>query len=119
MDATKVSENMGALEFLKRQQKDHHLDIPLSITQFYWAFRIYKSIMCEAYPQRWVELYLYEADIGDTFDHYGEIFYLYYVQFNKTAAAYMEIGINVDWSKRHKDLFQLLVGSSKTRLCDH
>ena len=52
MDATKVSENMGALEFLKSQQKDHHLDRPLSITQFYWAFRIYKSIMCEAYPQR-------------------------------------------------------------------
>ena len=75
--------------------------------------------MCEAYPQRWVELDLYEADIGDTFDHYGEIFYQYYVQFTKTAAAYMVTGIKVDWSKRHKDLFQLLVGSSKTRLCDH
>ena len=119
MDATKVSENMGALEFLKRQQKDHRLDRPLSITQFYRAFGIFKRIMCEAYPQRRVELDLYEADIGDIFDHYGEIFYQYHVQFTKKAAAYMEKGIKVDWSKRHKDLFQLLVGGSKTRLCDH
>ena len=31
----------------------------------------------------------------------------------------MEKGIKVDWSKRHKDLFQLLVGGSKTKLCEH
>ena len=42
---TKVTENMGALEFLKRQQKDHRLDRPLSITQFYRAFGIYKHII--------------------------------------------------------------------------
>ena len=78
MDA-KVPENMGALEFLKRQQKDHRLDRSLSITQFYRAFGIYKRIMCEAYPQRCSELDLYEADIGDIFDHFGEVFYQYHV----------------------------------------
>ena len=71
---TKVTENMGALEFLKRQQKDHCLDRPLSITQFYRAFGIYKHIICEAYPQRCVELDLYEADIGEIFNHYVDVF---------------------------------------------
>ena len=103
----KVPENMGALEFFKRQRKDHHLDRSLSITQFYRAFGIYKRIMCEAYPQRRTELNLYEADIGDIFDHYGEGFYQYHAQFTKKAAAYMEKGIKVDWSKHQKDLFQL------------
>ena len=71
---TKVPENLGALEFLKRQQKDHRLDRPLNIMQFYRAFGIYKRVMCEAYPQRRAELDLYEADIGDIYDHYGEVF---------------------------------------------
>ena len=48
-----------------------------------------------------------------------EIFYQYHVQFSKQAAAYMEKGIKVDLSKRHKDLFQLLVGGVKTKSCDH
>ena len=116
---TKVSENLGVLEFLKRQQKDHRLDRPLNTMQFYRAFGIYKLVMCEAYPQRRAELYLYGADIGDLYDHYGEVFYQYHVKFSKKAAAYMEKGIKVDWSKRHKDLFQLLVGGSKTKLCEH
>ena len=41
------------------------------------------------------------------------------MQFSKQAAAYLEKGIKVDWSKHHKDLFQLLVGGGKTKLCDH
>ena len=75
--------------------------------------------MCEAYPQRRDELDLYEADIGSIFDHYGEVFYQYHVQFTRQAAAYMEKGIKVDWSKRHRDLFQLLIGGCKTKVCDH
>ena len=38
--------------------------------QFYRAFGIYKRVMCETYPQRRAEeLDLYEADIGDIYDH--------------------------------------------------
>ena len=37
----------------------------------------------------------------------------------KQVAAYLENGIEVDWSRRHKDLFQLLIGGSQTRLCEH
>lgn len=75
--------------------------------------------MCEAFPQRRDELDLYEADIRNIYEHYGEVFYQYHVQFTKQAAAYIEKGIKVDWSKRHKDMFQLLSAGSGTKLCDH
>ena len=113
------NDDMNGLEFLRRDRKDHRLDRSLNITQFFKAFGIYKRIMCEAYPLRRTELDLYEADIGNIFEHYGNIFYQYHVQFSKQAAAYLEKGIKVDWSKRHKDLFQLIVGGVKTRSCDH
>ncbi|MBV2113496.1 MAG: hypothetical protein KUF82_21295 [Candidatus Thiodiazotropha sp. (ex Ctena orbiculata)] len=118
-DGLKSAENNAALDFLKHHQRDHRLDRPLSITQFYKAFGIYKRVMCEAFPQRRDELDLYEADVGNIYEHYGEVFYQYHVQFSKQAAAYIEKGIKVDWSKRHKDMFQLLIGGSKTKLCDH
>lgn len=75
--------------------------------------------MCEAYPQRRPELDLYKAYIGTIYEHYGYIFYLYHRQFTKKAAAYLEKGIKIDWSKRDNDLFQLVVGGTKTKMCDH
>ena len=117
-EAPKAStDEMNGLEFLRRDRKDHRLD--RDIIQFYKAFGIYKRIMCEAYPLRRNEIDLYEADIGIIFEHYENIFYQYHVQFSKQAAAYLEKGIKVDWSKRDKDLFQLLVSGVKTNSCDH
>ena len=78
-DSLKSAENNAALDFLRHHQRDHRLDRPLSITQFYKAFGIYKRIMCEAFPQRRDELDLYEADIGNIYEHYGEVFYQYHV----------------------------------------
>ena len=79
MDA-KLPENLGALEFLKHQQKDHchNRTDPLSITHFNRAFRIDKHVMCKAFPQHHVEWNLYEADTGDirVLDHY---FYQYHM----------------------------------------
>lgn len=75
--------------------------------------------MSEAYPQRRLELDLYEADIVNIYEHYGDIFYQYHRQFTKKAAAYLEKGIKIDWSKRDKDLFQLIVGGAKTKLYEH
>ena len=89
-------DNMGGLDQQRRQQRDKHLDRVLSITQFYKAFRIYKRIMCEAYPQRRDELDLYEADIGIILEHYGSVFYQYHVTFSKQTAAYLEKGFKVD-----------------------
>ena len=119
-EAPNITTNeMSGIEFLRQGRKDHRLDRVLTITQFYKAFGIYKRIMCEVYPQRRLELDLYEADIGTIFEHYGEIFYQYHCQFTRKAAAYLEKGIKIDWSKRNKDLFQLVVGGVKTRVCDY
>lgn len=60
---------MIGIELLKRQQRDHRLDRALSITQFFKAFGIYKRVMCVAFPQRKHELELYEADIGNIYEH--------------------------------------------------
>ena len=119
-EAPSVSVNeFSGIELLHQGRRDHRLDRILNITQFYKAFGIYKRVMCETFPQRRPELDLYEADIGNIFEHYGEIFYAYHCQFTKKAAAYLEKGVKIDWSKRNKDLFQLLVGGVKTKLCDH
>ena len=62
---------------------------------------------------------MYEADIGNIFDHFGNLFYQYHVQFTRKAAAYLEKGIKIDWSKRNTELFQLIVSGAKAKLCDH
>ena len=81
-DTSKLpADNMVAVELIKRQQRDHRLDRALTITQFYKAFGVYKRIMCEAFPQRRDELDLYEADIGNIYEHYGDVFYQYHIQF--------------------------------------
>ena len=114
-----TTNEFSGLELLRKSRRDHRLDRPLNITQFYKAFGIYKRVMCEAFPQRRLELELYEADIGNIFDRFGSLLYQYHVQFTRKAAAYLEKGIKIDWSKRNTELFQLIVGGAKAKLCDH
>ena len=114
-----TTSEFSGLELLRQNRRDHRLDRSLTITQFYRGFGIYKRVMCEAYPQRSVELDLYEADIGNIFDQFGNLFYQYHVQFSRKATAYLENGIKVNWSKGDKDMFQLIVGGAKAKLCDH
>lgn len=78
-----TTNDLSGLELLRQSRRDHRLDKPLSIAQFYQAFGIYKRIMCEAFPQRRLELDLYEADIGNICQHYGDIFYQYHVRFSR------------------------------------
>ena len=116
---TMAPENLSGLDFLKRDSRDHRLDRQLSISQFFKAFGVYKRIMCKAFPLRRTELDLYEADIGNIYSHYGDIFYQYHVQFSKQAAAYLGKGIKVEWAKRDNGLFQLLICGAETKICEH
>ena len=104
---------------LRRQQRDHRLERVLNISHFCKAFGIFKRVICEAFPQRRDEFDLYEVEIGNIHEHYGEGFLQISCPVFKQAAVYMEKGIKIDWFKRHKGLFQLLVGGTKTKLCDH
>ena len=98
--------DMNGLEFLKKDRRDHRLDRALTITQFTKAFGVYKRVICEAYPLRRNELDLFEADIGNIYEHILPVS----CAVLQTSSAYLKKGIKVDWSKRHKDLFQLIVG---------
>ena len=105
-----TTNEFSELELLRKSRRDYPLDRPLNITQFYKAFGIYKRVMCEAFPQRRLELELYEADIGNIFDHFGNLFYQYHVQFTRKAAAYLEKGIKIDWSKRNTEFVSAYCG---------
>ena len=48
-----------------KEKPDPRLNNTLTLAQFIQAFGIYKSIMCESYPLRRLELDLYERDIVD------------------------------------------------------
>ena len=80
----------NGIQFLRQGRRDHRLDRVLTITQFYKAFGIYKRTKCEVFPQCRLELDLYEAEIGNIYEHYGDVFYQYHCQFTRKAAAYLE-----------------------------
>lgn len=94
-EALSASNDMNGLELLRKDRRDHRPDRALTTMQFFKAFGVYKRVMYEAYPFRRNELELYEADIGNIFKHYGDIFNQYHVQFSKQTAAYLEKGIMV------------------------
>lgn len=70
-----ITDNMVAVQLLQRQQRDHSLDRALTIKQFFKGFGVYKRVICETFPQRSDELDLYEADIGNIYKHYRDVFY--------------------------------------------
>ena len=86
---------------------------------FITAFAIYKSIMCEAYPQRRQELDTYERDIVYMSTRYGgTTFYEYHKQFPSNAAALLQQrNIRVDRSKRDNKLFCSLFAGHKVLAC--
>ena len=56
----------------KYDKPDPRLNRNLSITEFMQAFGTYKNIMCEGYPNRRVELDLYERDIIEMATRYKD-----------------------------------------------
>ena len=85
-------------------QRDYRLDRAQSITQFYKALGIY-NIICESLlsvEMKWIS-------IRQKLGRFSIIIFNIY----QIAAAYMEMGIKVDWSKHHKNC---MIGGSKIRL---
>lgn len=72
--------------------------------------------MSQAFPNRREELDMYEANIIDIFNVYGDRFYEYHKLFSlKSASALAIHKIKVDWSVRDRDLIQLI--ASRARSC--
>ena len=101
-----------------KDKLDPRLNQDLSLSQIQ-AFRIYKNILCEAYPQRRLELDLYECDIVDMATRYqGKDFYDYHKMFSTQAAAHLTFSnIKIDWSGRNKTLFCNIFTNSKVNTC--
>ena len=80
--------------YCSNRKPDPRLNKTLSLSEFIQAFGTYKSVMSEAYPDRRIELDLYERDIVDMSNRYpGSGFYEYHKQFSATAAAYLKTTI--------------------------
>ena len=103
----------------KVEKPDPRLNRDLSIGEFIQAFGIYKSIMCEAYPDRRPELDLYERDVVDMASRYkNNGFYEYHKQFSSRAAAYLKYkNLKVDWSVRDNKLFCNIFANNKPVSC--
>lgn len=99
--------------------KDPRLYRSLSISEFIYAFGIYKNIMCQTYPQRREELDLYERDIVDMSNRYGgKGFYEYHKTFSARAAAHLKyLNIPVDWSVRDNTLFCNIFANLRPSAC--
>ena len=103
----------------KVEKPDPRLNRDLSIGEFIQAFSIYKSIMCEAYPDRRPELDLYERDIVDMASRYkNNGFYEYHRQFSSRAAAYLKYkNLKVDCLIRDNKLFCNIFANNKPVTC--
>ena len=103
----------------KYDKPDPKLNRNLSITEFMQAFGTYKNIMCEGYPNRRVELDLYERDIIEMATKYKDSrFYEYHKQFSAKAAAHLIYNnIKVDWSPRDSKLYCNIFASHQAITC--
>ena len=97
---------------------DIRLNRSLSISEFVHAFGKYKTVMCNAYPERRSELDAYEKDIINISNFYGSKFYDYHKMFSAKAATLLrEQQVKVDWGKRDRDLFTLVAAGVQINVC--
>ena len=100
-------------------QSDPRLKRRLTIEQFRIAFGKYRRIMVQAWPHRQQELEDYENDIAKIHAFYGDRFYDYHLAFSSKAAEAVKMRIPIDWSKRDTEQFQLILGGTRARQCQH
>ena len=96
---------------------DPRLKRRLSIEQFRIAFGKYRRIMVQKFPHRRQELEDYENDISKIHAFYGERFYDYHLAFSSKAAEAVKMEVEIGWSKRDTEQFQLILGGTKARQC--
>ncbi len=88
---------------------DTRLSRTLTLSEFIMAFGIYKNIMCEAYPQRRIELDAYELIVVEMAHKFGgTAFYDYHRAFSARAAAMLQnFQIKINWALKDTNLFCL------------
>lgn len=99
---------------------DNRLNRSLTLPEYIKAFGIYKNTMCQAYPQRRVELDMYERDIVEMATRFGGLsYYEYHRLFSARAAALLaNFNIKLDWSVRDTKLFTTIFSGQRASTCD-
>ena len=98
---------------------DPRLAKSLTLGEFIMAFSKYKNIVCEALPNRRVELDQYERDIVEMATQFGGTrFYDYHKAFSAKAAALLQQHhVKVDWSIRDNNLYCTIFAGMKANNC--
>ena len=98
---------------------DPRLAKSLTLGEFIMAFSKYKNIVCEALPNRRVELDKYERDIVEMATQFGGTrFYDYHKAFSAKAAALLQQHhVKVDWSIRDNNLYCTIFAGMKANNC--
>jgi hypothetical protein len=100
------------------KSQDQRLQRNLSIQEFIQAFNIYKSVMCEIYPNRRQELDTYLTTIITMTSQFpGPGFYEYHKQFAARASQFLEQGVKVDWAIRDEYLFVTIFTGKRAQQC--
>lgn len=103
---------------LYKESEDPRLNKTLSIAEFITAFGKFKRVMCEKFPERRDELDIYEANIIQVHNVYGQRFYDYHCQFAmKAAAALRNNNQKVRWELMDHGLLSMVVGNTKVNTC--
>ena len=98
--------------------KDARLNKMLTIQEFVKAFTIYKTVMCEQFPNRLKELDTYMSHIIDLSNKFpGSSFYDYHLEVSARSASFLEKGIRVDWSVLDEKLLTMIVAGRKANTC--
>ena len=90
----------------------------MSFVNFLRAFARYKRIMCEAYPNRRIELEGYEMIVQDIYALHGDRYYEYHKLFaQKSATALENNKIKLDWSQRDSGIYSLISSHAGANQC--
>ena len=83
------------------------------------AFSKYKNIVCDALPNRRIELDQYESNIVEMATQFGGIrFYDYHKAFSAKAATLLhQHHVKVDWAIRDNNLFCTIFAGMKANIC--
>jgi hypothetical protein len=98
---------------------DKRLSKLLTIQEFVKAFNICKNVICEAFPNRRVELDRYLTSLIDISARYqGFAHYEYHLEFSARAAFYRQHhNIMIDWGSIDERLLTQIVAGRKANNC--
>ena len=98
---------------------DPRLNRKLSLQEFIRAFGKFKRVMTTVFPDRRAELDAYQDDIIDICNFFGDKFYDYHKMFSAKAATLLrEKFVKIDWSKRDRDILNLVTAGASINICN-